>query len=180
MWHLDGVGTCQNHTQFCTSAKGTVLHLVFETKESTRRTNLTTRLLVNFGAYVDQDIGRALQRNCLSDILLGEIGSNPARFCRTRLSLYLTSTTGHANGSIPDVSLCVPVNSGKLLRVAEKGEPFRANMQAVNVWDREQPRTDWQRQRGTRSRRVLRLIRAQGCVVRREARTQSCCHWCRK
>ena len=73
VWHLDDVGTCQNHTQFCISAKGTVLHLVFETKESTRRTNLMTRLLVNFGAYVDQDLGRALQRNCLADMLLGEI-----------------------------------------------------------------------------------------------------------
>ena len=47
---------------------------------------------------------------------------------------------------------------------AEKGEPFRANMQAVNFRDREQPRTDWRRQ-------VLRLICAQGRVVRREART---------
>ena len=44
-------------------------------------------------------------------------------------------------------------------------------MQAVNFWDREQPRTDWQPQRCTRSRRHLASDLAQGRVVRREART---------
>ena len=57
----------------------------------------------------------------------------------------------------------------------EKGDPFQANVQAVNFHnvDREQPRTDWRRQRGTRNRCVLHLIRAQCHVVRREARTSA-------
>ena len=80
-----------------------------------------------FSTYVDQDLGRALQRNCVSYMLLGEKESNPSRFCRTSFSLDLTSTTGHGNGSIPDVTpsatfLCLPVNLGKLLRVKLGGE----------------------------------------------------------
>ena len=43
-------------------------------------------------------------RNCFSDIMLGELETNPARFVRTGLlrgRLHLTSATGHASGVHP-------------------------------------------------------------------------------
>ena len=54
---------------------------------------------------------RSLQsppRNCLPDIMLGGRESNPARCVRTgplHGRLHLTSTTGHANGVHPPLSL---------------------------------------------------------------------------
>ena len=117
---------------------------------------LMPKILFDFSAQcaIDQELGRALERDCLSDIL-GEMESNPARFCRTGLSrgrLHLTSTTGHTNGSIPEMT-----PRAKLLRVKPGGErrAISANKQAVSFRDREQPRTDWQLQGGTRSRRHL-------------------------
>ena len=47
-------------------------------------------------------------RNCLPDIMLGERESNPARCVRTgplHGRIQLTSTTGHANGVHPPLSL---------------------------------------------------------------------------
>ena len=59
--------------------------------------------------------------------------------------------------------------SATSMREAEKREPSWANSH-----DREQPRTDWRRQPGTRSKGVLRLIRARSCGEA-EARTPIMC-----
>ena len=64
------------------------------------------------------------------------------------------------------------MNFDKLLRVK-----FSANMQAVNSWDRKQPRRDWQPADARAVDVILRLIRAEGRVVRREARTRSRCQF---
>ena len=87
----------------------------------------------------------------------------------------LDDTTGHANGSA--TTLLSACELGKLLRVKPDGEG-RANSgehASCEIPEREPPRTEQQRQRGTRINVVSRLIHAQGRVVRREARTRSCC-----
>ena len=48
-------------------------------------------------------------------------------------------------------------------------------MQAVNFREREQPRTDWQRQRGTSNRRRLTSDSCTGSCGEAGARTRSCC-----
>ena len=65
--------------------------------------------------------------------------------------------------------------------VAEKGEPFRANMQAVTCRIVSSHSRVCSINEARAVDVVLRLIRAQSRVVRREARTRSCCRvrWCR-
>ena len=80
-----------------------------------------------FSAYVDQDLGRAPPKKLSFLHFVGRHGIQSSAILSHKVFNYLTSTTGHGNGSIPDVThratfLCLPVNLGKLLRVKSGGE----------------------------------------------------------
>ena len=124
---------------------------ILQTKpwKSTRLTQLDAKTLYDLIAHcaIDQDFGRALQRECLSDILLGK---------RKSMKCYPWSHGALTWSSLLDeYDRALPVNSDKLLRVKPGGgrRAVCRNMQAVNFWDREHPRTDWQPHRCTRSNR---------------------------
>ena len=82
------------------------------------------------------------------DNMLGEIETNPARILRT----------GLLRG-----------------RLTEKGDQIRTNMQAVRFRNVSRHALIGSVSEAREVNVVLRLIRAQGRVVRREARTRSCC-----
>ena len=88
-------------------------------------------------------------------------------------SVILVARGSHVVVSLDEYDGTLPVSFDKLLQVMPGGgkRAVSANMQAVNSWDQKQPRTDWQ------PHQCLRLIRAQGHVVRREARTLSRCQF---
>ena len=82
---------------------------------------------------------------------------------------------------VPAYSSTVVANATYIESLAEKGEPFRGNMQAVTYKIVSSRALISSINEARTVDVVLRLIRAQRCVVRREARTRSCCRvrWCR-